>query len=241
MQIIIETGNCKITRTARNLLRFLKDKFPQQIYIKQKSENFLIREKAKSSDIRMVLTPDTDIPCIICKTNPANPTLSPVFESLQEKAAEWGNFVLMLVPEKLDQSYSLRNFASSLNEYDTRKHHNSQDFTFKYHGNIIHIPLTDIIVFYKKDGKTYLTYSAETIEITGSIAQIKQKLKDDYFISPYKGYLVNIAYIKKINKIPVKNRVETKETLTLTNNMTIPICQNRRHEILIQIEHFSKL
>jgi len=78
--------------------------------------------------------------------------------------------------------------------------------------------------------KHYLAYhtTKEVVEVRSSMSEAEKTLKDLPFVRANNCYLVNMNYIKGVNKFD----------LLLTNGETLQISRNRRKELLDQLARF---
>lgn len=238
MNIVLSTQSAKKTWTVKNLLRELKLKFPKTLLIDEFPKKSFKPDRIMNPDITVILTARADSPCIVFKLSEK---ISPVYNYLYEKAKKNKKLALLLLPDTLFNCYGLIVLSKALEEYNIRKYHETHIFKFKYKGTVVSLPLKDILFFYTRKGKTHLMYDAGDIEIPGSLSDIKLRLDDVMFIATYKSFMINVSHIKKIIRKKVSENSKERYFAVMSNGSEIPICKNRQHEILGDIDHFGKI
>lgn len=92
----------------------------------------------------------------------------------------------------------------------------------------------DIVYCQSRKGQLYIFIrDGSNLNISTSISDFKIQLNDPRFICPYKGYLVNINYVRSFQCMP-------RLHLILLNGNKIPISISRKKTIIQAIQKNSK-
>ncbi len=91
----------------------------------------------------------------------------------------------------------------------------------------IYFIFPDEVVYCKSEYSSTIIFleNSEIVTVSIEINDIEKLLKGNNFIRPHQSYLVNRNFVKRID-------MDGDYALILTNQMTIPLANQRRDEIL---------
>ena len=115
--------------------------------------------------------------------------------------------------------------------YNKAKNKRSE-YMFKSENGEIYVKSKDIIYIevHNHDVYLYLSSSNQTIKIYYTLEVLCTILSDEYFVKCHQSYIVGLEYIDTINN----------DTITLTNNKTIPLSRSRKKEVKSKFQRFMR-
>lgn len=98
----------------------------------------------------------------------------------------------------------------------------SKCFSFSHYGKEIKLPLSSIMYFQSADHKLIIHCAeGKTYEYSGKLSVVNDQLKENYFFSPHKSYLVNYYAVSGWGAAD----------LTLYDNTIIPISRSHKENV----------
>jgi len=117
---------------------------------------------------------------------------------------------------------AIKTIAETLNRYFCYFEKDTDNyFSYKIAGAVEKIPLDNIFYFTSSSRKCIIINKRSDCEFYAKLDEVESQLDDEKFIRVHQSYIVNIRYIKGL----------TKDGLTLTNGLFVPISQRRYTEV----------
>jgi DNA-binding LytR/AlgR family response regulator len=168
---------------------------------------------------------------------------------IAEKIRESGNIHTEIVILSADDSYllygyklhvfdylikpaSIRQLSETIDRYFAFNEADEEKFfSFKVNGSVQRIRLDDVYYFMSTARKCSVIHRDGDSEFYAKLDEVEAQLDSEEFIRVHQSYIVRIRYIKSL----------TKDGLTMTNGLFVPISQRRYGSVKAKFMQFLNI